>query len=93
MRVCTESSCAKVGEVDGLIVIFMLSFFRADLAMLSVLKDSSVRSYSPTDRSPGSMITSLELPYSMIDTKLWGFDPPWRRLITRVVPIVNSEYM
>ena len=74
-------------------VIVMISVFRADFAMLSELKDSRVRSYSPTDCSPESIITSLESPYSVIDTKLRGLNPDWRRLIARVVPIVNSEYI
>ena len=85
-------SSAKLGARDEMVMV-IVSVLRADWAVLRELKDSRVSVYSPTCCPSVFMYTSLELSYSIIDTKLWGFDAAWRRLISSVVPIVNSEYM
>ena len=67
------------------------SVLRADLIVLNVLKDSSVRSYSsPSKSCEASICTLVELFYSSSDTKECYTDP-WRMFMASVVPIVNSE--
>ena len=69
----------------------IVSFFNADLGLLSVLNDSSVRVYSPGATPAVSMSKSVESECSFNETKERDVD--WRRLIASLVPISNSEKM
>ena len=69
----------------------IVSFLRADLGVLSVLNDSSIRVYSPVATPVVSMSKSVESECSSNETKERDVD--WRRLIASCVPIGNSEKM
>ena len=69
----------------------IVSFFNADLGLLSVLNDSNVRVYSPGETPNVSMSKSVESECSFNETKERDMD--WRRLIASFVPILNSEKM
>ena len=80
--------------MDGVVATtetVIVSFLRADLGLLSVLNDSSVRVYSPGATPVVSMSKSVESEYSLNETKERDVD--WRRLIASFVPILNSEKM
>ena len=57
--------------------------------MLRVLKDSSIAVYSPADWSEVSIITSVELAYSVMLMK--DREEDYRRLMARVVAIWRAE--
>ena len=63
----------------------IVSFLRADLGVLSVLNDSSIRVYSPVATPVVSMSKSVESECSSNETKERDVD--WRRLIASCVPI------
>ena len=64
----------------------IVSFFKADLGLLSVLNDSSVSVYSPRGTPVVSMSRSVESEFSFNETKERGV-VDWRRLIASLVPI------
>ena len=63
---------SKIGS--KIIDTYIVSFFKADLMLFSVLNDSNVRVYSPGATPVVSMSTSLESDYSSSVTKLSNDD-------------------
>ena len=62
-------SAEKLGELNSSMTSVIESVLRADFAVLSVLKDSSVRSYSPGSRPVESILTLVPLNSSSSETK------------------------